>query len=673
MVRLKVFQDNGKLVQRAIFRIPEIGLSALLTVVLAFIALVLAWQKEPLQAMYQTLLVDSMFFPLFSFLTYSFSDCLILNDGAEVFRAVPGYTRKLIVACAVYLAVLLTALDMIQLIGLSVQNAVWEHRFWRSVEELFFPLLLYSFLPGAAGIALGLSVSTDKKVQAYSTILVFSLLFSPLMPKMLANTPVGILTRLDQWTALTVPTGWELDHLYGIPVEGVRFLLVLFWIFVFLFVFFLEQKKEKRNTLLICFCAGAVLLCGTGYYLRDAVYRLDTVSFHGSVNADYLYYEQRHDEEKAADFSVSEYKLKLQLRDRIKGEAVLTLSDDSLGRDQYCFTLQHGLLCESVSDETGRKLRFLQEGDYLDVYRDSAETFTSLLFQYQGNMTYYADRQGVLLLGGTGFYPLPGHLSLWDAGRQKLRMVSGKNTASFFLTVDSPLKLTSNLNEIEDNIFSGEADTVVLYGGRMQMVQAGESTVIEPYSGREVWIWSETEMREAAESVFSLLKQKQEADSCLRSLQKIFVLPEFPFSDVAARAFQNHMLVRLDTIEFLSPEQLAIYLAESKIVSTSETVFLEELFHRSLLMEPEEGKAPLQTELMPLLEYEKNGKAERSDLLRLQEAREAFRSLFNYLYHKQGKDVFLPVVYAWLTDAERSEHPVSFLLGLMGKEYNADH
>lgn len=140
------------------------------------------------------------------------------------------------------------------------------------------------------------------------------------------------------------------------------------------------------------------------------------------------------------------------------------------------FSLRHEYRVTSVEDERGEQLNYRQEGDWITLQPEDAGKHSKFVFHYQGaSKKFYSTSQAVRLPAYLAYLPFSGKRYLFldfvqKYGEQDVSQVlydgpllegPGYKT-EYDITVDSSLKLYSNLPEIESNHFHGISDGVTL-------------------------------------------------------------------------------------------------------------------------------------------------------------------------------------------------------------------
>jgi heme/copper-type cytochrome/quinol oxidase subunit 4 len=264
---------------------------------------------------------------------------------------------------------------------------------------------------------------------------------------------ISVFSFLD-WFFITVPnTDWISDKVYGISLETYRFVLAAFWCFLLILIFLWQSRRMsgKKNTLsvLCTILMIGILFLGIRFHLRtnDSIVRKDYSPF-GTLRSEEIYRANvKEGEEKAANFSVSAMELELIVKSNLSGNAVLDITNPNL--KQYLFTLYHGYQVKNVTDGEGNKLFYIRNGDFLDI--DTPTGASQLIISYEGQgWKYFSNYQGIALPGYFAYYPVAGHLSLWDSKNCSTRVNHYENMY-FHVTVKSSLNVFCNLDTVGPN------------------------------------------------------------------------------------------------------------------------------------------------------------------------------------------------------------------------------
>lgn len=264
------------------------------------------------------------------------------------------------------------------------------------------------------------------------------------------------------------------DYYYTLSVASVDYQKIGFWILTTIFLF-LQVSGKKRILLKMAAAAGAVVLLF--FYMQPvskyAVY--DYCEF-DSWNYD-QYYEsfvaRSVNEEKQRDFNILSYDMRLAIGRSMSAEVMVW--PDKADLNQYSFVLYHGYKVTNVCDANGMALRYEQEGNVITLYRDEGDC-SCISFCYSGDSDFYlSNSQCIILSENIAYYPIPGNQ------QRKMGADSYHPVSQFHVFVDTEKQVYSNLNETEKNDFSGMAEGVVLFAGRMlESTKVGEVQIVYP-------------------------------------------------------------------------------------------------------------------------------------------------------------------------------------------------
>ena len=606
---------------------------------------------------------------LFSFLGYEY---LLLPETAhcrETITAIPGGTWKLFLA---QLAVL------VPLAGLWSGNIlVWMLMGFPkfstdlssglslccagAVLDLFFPSLIGLLL----GSVLALRV---RRSTAYCLLMIFSLLTGPVLPQIFKDGSLGgfsVYTILDWFSLATPYSSFLADGMYLFPLELCRWALAGAWLMGLcaLGAFWLPKAKATRRLALLIALLAAGL--AVRFQLRDGDcvirrdYRMD-----GAVMGEVRYRDsQEQPPERAADFTVKTYDLDLRIKSGLEAEATLTLSQ--LDLNVYRFTLYHDLALKKVTDGGGNPLEYQREGDYITVNGCGDGT---LIFHYSGSVgKYFCNAQAICLPGYVPYYPIPGHISFWDADARCVAVRHDQMTALFRVRVDSPLTVYSNLPQTDDGLFTGETGALTLYAGIVGTEQKGENRIYYPILDPV-----RVENLAGLEPVWAALAARVGETRPLETAGKpVFVLP-FTIQNYVSP--QENAVVLEDQILLfqVEPDRIcrSYLLSLLPAQARKEPVNSLYLALEGYLSNPEGLLGPYSDENPPkkedfeiLLTYDPSS-ADENEFFAWAQASDNFRYALAYQAEKLGEEKVLPKVYAYLQETEHGQDPVEFLFTL---------
>lgn len=349
--------------------------------------------------------------------------------------------------------------------------------------------LLNFLLPGIAACMIGYLLANHcKRLVAYLAIILLALVgVSPVIEQLsslatvLLPAKAGILICriLDLFILCPRSLNFEPDYAYGIPMEQYRWLIAFFAVFLLAGLIILSQwKRINRAALKSC---GIVLLaaavtCMSFSFVRGSVvirdYRPD-----GEPLFDQDYYVGRPGKVKPADFTVTNYQMKLAIRDRLKADVVMKLEAQE-PRTRYSFTLHHSMQVQSVEDAlTGTALDYTRDTDYLDIHAKHGRALSQIRIVYEGfSPTFYTNTQGIRLPGTYAYYPMEGYHIVYD-GNYNFSIPAAQKR--FDVQVETPDQVISNLPMIANNQFAGESEGLTLVTGFYQERRINETRVCD--------------------------------------------------------------------------------------------------------------------------------------------------------------------------------------------------
>lgn len=171
--------------------------------------------------------------------------------------------------------------------------------------------------------------------------------------------------------------------------------------------------------------------------------------------------------EETADFKVLSYNMNLNAY--LNLDAQVTAFVDKGNLPEYKFTLFREYHLKEVKDQTGKRLDFEQDGDYIIVYPDK-EPVEKLTFNFEGSGTpFYSEISGIALPAGIPFYPVAGFWPIYAKDTYydvELYNEIHIPDTSFHVRVNTWGKVYSSLKRIgEANEFEGTCDGFFLLSG----------------------------------------------------------------------------------------------------------------------------------------------------------------------------------------------------------------
>lgn len=610
----------------------------------------------------------------FAFASYEFTSQIQRIGGRECIAVVRGAERNLFFSEILIL--------LIPLIFWSMLIWGWQIASYLSngsdypiyVAHSLLSVLLYCTMPSIISIFLGACLASRGRPTAYGCIALASILFSSVSLQILSGGGIGgfqFVSVLD-WFSISVPnSNWVADGVYGISMEFCRWVLVAFWSLLLLAALLWKYSagKERRLRFIAGLTGLLAIVCGVRFAFRSNDYVLYKDNrINSIVNSEYQYRRDREAPSAVpADFTVEQYELDLSIQHNLKAEATLCLSQSDLSL--YQFTLYHGLNVHSVVNEMGESLDFQRNGDFLDV--SSTKPIKAMTIFYSGQTwKYFANEQGVALPGYFPYYPMAGHLPIWDQNNHSIKVNTKFNETYFSIRVNTALKVFSNLPEQADkNTFSGTASTVSLYAGLLSEENHNDAVCLSSPVGGQTLSFTPEELEEAWEKLASDVG----CNETLSASGKTIILQPYT---IGAAGANNETFVLLNDhilIADLMPnvKGACISYLEGTIPEDSAKNILRDKFIQYLYFQNESSSGcekPSYSDLAILKEYAFAGEIADIDewnqyIFALETS---YESLFTYQISTLGEQTVLKAIYQYLTSVNQTVHPVDFLYNLGG-------
>ncbi len=600
----------------------------------------------------------------FCFLGYEYVGLSRTVDIDETLESMMGSKDKLISSKCVVLIFLL----LIWCINVFCWITGSYFRFQVNYVDFFYNAVLSAILdlvlPGFVAILLGvfLAILTSREI-AYSIIVISALFCSPVPSKLFSSEAVlgyPVLHIFDCFSILAPNTDWVADAQYGVSVEPYRWFLAIFWVMAFLsvIIFTLVKGNKVKRTCAICMAAVS-LLAGVRFACRgdDSIVRKDYRP-DGILNAEFSYRQNNPvQSEMVADFSIEKYTINLTIRNNTVADVYLHLSRNDLG--EYRFTLYHGYIIERIEDADKNILKYEQNGDHITVF--AQDEIDELHFVYSGNAgKYYANRQGIALPGYLPFYPIPGHVKLWETSRNEIVVNTFRETSYYEVSVDSNLAVASNLPCISDNRFSGYSQTVSLYAGILSLGQtAGATYWYSPISHQSLDLigyeetWKSLSERVGEDSEFDLAGKTI-------FLQPMTILATNSNQETYVE-FDDHIILggwSLSVADVCNSHLLSL------IPKNKDTSLLYDVFSDFLIFGGAKDSSVVEWSSVEILtKYASSNEIpDREQRLAYRAAIAEFYNLFNYKVDWLGESYVLQSVYQYLHNPDGDQ--VEFLYNL---------
>lgn len=324
-------------------------------------------------------------------------------------------------------------------------------------------LVIYFLLVNVVAILLGTILSFINKASlAYAILILMGLLTSVRAEQLIYPGYQENLYGLSDFTQIfCVSARWGLDYVYLLPAELHFWVKPVYFIAFLTIVFLLLCFLKKRDKKFLYFTA-APAICGIA-----CVYLWSLPcdgSFAGYADCEGQLYANEQtllsDPEPFDEFYVVSYDMELNLRSVLKADIVMTLSDPSLG--QYDFTFCGVYPIERIEDGNGNTLDYRRDGNRLTVMNHTGNLeVIHMVYEGAHLNRYYTGKGGSYLPGNFPYYPIVGTGDIYEVG-----LCAPPEQESYFkIAVKNRTKIYTNLEETEQNVFTGYSNQATLVSG----------------------------------------------------------------------------------------------------------------------------------------------------------------------------------------------------------------
>ena len=299
--------------------------------------------------------------------------------------------------------------------------------------------------------------------------------------------PINIYPYWDVLRILSPDLNWQVDRVYGLSIEPIRWNLVAFWILILSFLFLLKLGWEKVKAVryITPVLVALIIINFISFLQLDSVIRKDYRP-DGALGADEIY-ERRIKtmiKAKEADFNVIAYDMTLDVKRKMNANVKLTI-ETFHDIESYSFTLYRGYKILEITDADGNVLDYKRDGNYFDVLHRFNERIANINIKYEGSGNkYYSNNQGIALPGYFAYYPMPGYIKFWDEDTGDAYVNTDFIPKEFTVKINSSLNIVSNLKKSNDNVYTGTALTATFIGGFIYEEDIGGIIITNSPSGR---------------------------------------------------------------------------------------------------------------------------------------------------------------------------------------------
>lgn len=430
--------------------------------------------------------VSFVFFMFFSYALFSRESKSKVNEVILTCRN--GKVRSCFCDLGLILAInAFLLLLFILYLGLQSRKALGSVQMdvlWFGIRCYLIHIILVNIFAALTGMAVSL---IKNEIKAFAVMILLCCCFSQFFLESfyrLTGDDLDLQHMMDLFGLTTRMYHAAPDYDYIFSIESVDLQRILFWIFLVLTILIYHLSQRKKRFFASCCGAVTVLLFVLYMLPNGASYiniNMNAENISDAYDEDYNYYAthteqagslERHESEE--DFKITKYVADIQVNRILKADVEVYVDKPEL--ETYMFSLRHEYRVTSVEDERGEQLNYRQEGDWITLQPEDAGKHSKFVFHYQGtSKKFYSTSQAVRLPAYLAYLPFSGKRYLFLDFVQKygdqdtsLVLYNGPTLegpgykTEYDITVDSGLKLYSNLPEIESNHFHGISDGVTL-------------------------------------------------------------------------------------------------------------------------------------------------------------------------------------------------------------------
>ena len=608
----------------------------------------------------------------FAVSTYELMSLSRRVGSEEVIAAQLGAKSKLSLAHILTQLLILALWGSIVLFGNIIRYASGKTGYAPFYFHIAKCVLLYCMVPGCIAILLGCVISRLNRPAAYTLIIVFTFLSSPIPLRLFSWYQINgfPIAQVLDWFQLSVPNShFVSDSVYGLGLERSRWTIGGFWAFLLavLSLIVLKEKTSWKHRALVVSLSVVTLFFAVTFSGRHDDYIMCKDS-----RPDGMIYSERNyrlNENTAvapqkADYAIKSYELNFCVDGSLSCNATLNLEDNTLS--EYAITLYHGYVISTVTNLNGDPLEYRRDGDYLTVY--TTKPLDGIKINYRGNSSkYYANNQAIVLPGYFPYYPMPGHISLWDDSSSSFIPVTSMQETLYNVSVSASHSVISNLPATARNVFSGYSNGLTLYAGFVTLTERGNTKYcFSPLSGQTIDLPAE-----ALSAEWTDITKKLNIDQALSIEDKIVFYQPFTIRSAAGNqesvvVMDDHILVCDLTV---SPGNICSRYLMQLIPQNKETATLRDLFYLYFYEKPEITAVmkPDYSELEILTRISSPSEAaNEEEMTRYILAEESFADLVLYQIKTLGEEYTLSQIYAYLTAETVTKNQVDFLYHLGG-------
>lgn len=612
-------------------------------------------------------------FIVFSFISYEFLKKTDHISLYETLSVIHNGRYKLYLSQLIVLLFFAT----IFFLNILVYNLAWyfmkDIAYTPYLIHIIVNNVLNILLPVVVAILLGSIFALKfKRISAYAIMIFIIFCISPIFENvsfpLYQLWQINIYPYWDVFRILAPNLNWIIDKIYGIAIESSRWDLIIFWIVSLFGILFwmIQQKKNRIVKIVSCTLALIAIFAFYRYLQPGSIVRMDYNP--NAVGLFDYYYETKNSKAMdddiliPANFDVSTYDLKLEIGRQLQADVTMTLNTNE-NLKNYTFTLYRGYNITEITDADGNALDYKRYSNYFTVNHKFNNSVTQIHIKYNGSGNkYYSNSQGIALPGYFPYYPMAGHLQMWDSETKNTYVNTDFTKKQFNVTIDSNLNIISNLEKKDFNYFEGTATSMTLIGGFINEEKTEDISIanyiVEPIKIDEISLLS---------SKWEKLKQTiGETRDISFEGKKIMILP---LSITARMGSKNEGVVILSDHILLSSynvQSICWNLVDSMIPyftnkNNLKSKFLFYLFDIENFNSTYINKIPSWDLLTAYQDEDLQNSTTEESRIQFMQSQEALGNLLRVKIETLGEEHVLKAVYHYLIDENNTTDEITFL------------
>lgn len=430
--------------------------------------------------------VSFVFFMFFSYALFSRESKSKVNEVILTCRngKVRSYFCDLCLILAINAFLLLLFILYLGLQSGKALGSVQMDVLWFGIRCYLIHIILVNIFAALMGMAVSF---IQNEIKAFAVMILLCCCFSQFFLESfyrLTGDDLDLQHMMDLFGLTTRMYHAAADYDYIFSIESVDLQRILFWIFLVLTILIYHLLQRKKRFFASCCGAAAVLLFVLYMLPNGASYiniNMNAENISDAYDEEDRYYTMHTEQagrlehhESEDDFKITKYVADIHVNRILKAYVEVYVDKPEL--ETYTFSLRHEYRVTSVEDEYGEQVNYRQDGDWIALKPENTRKHSKFIFHYQGaSKKFYSTSQAIRLPAYLAYLPFSGKRYLYlEFGQYNeeqdtiLGLYNGSSLegpgykTEYDITVDSGLKLYSNLPEIAPNHFQGISNGATL-------------------------------------------------------------------------------------------------------------------------------------------------------------------------------------------------------------------